>query len=91
MRLLINLTCGVPVMYLLVRFEEFRASRSLNHYPNHAFVIYINLLQLGLTLQRDPAQIGTPQRRQIGTPKSLFSDSNRNTTNASNRNTLRNL
>ena len=31
---------------------------------------------------RDPAQIGTPQRRQIGTPKSLFSDSNRNTTNA---------
>ena len=51
MRLLINLTCGVPVMYLLVRFEEFRASRSLNHYPNHAFAIYINLLQLGLTLQ----------------------------------------
>ena len=32
--------------------------------------------------KRDPAQIGTPQRRQIGTPKSLFSDSNRNTTNA---------
>ena len=41
-------------------------------------------------IRRDPAQLGTPQRRQIGTPKSLFSDSNRNTTNASNRNTPRN-